>query len=105
MNNFVLGISILIALQIMIPFTKRHQSSSDVTYTKDAKPIFQKHCSNCHNSNWADRNWMDYETAFKYKDKIKFRTENQTMPPGNPTNMTKAERQVIVDWVNGGGKK
>jgi len=77
----------------------------NLTYTKDAKPIIEKHCSQCHNANWADKNWMDYDTAFKNRDKIKLRVGNESMPPGNPTEMTKEERKVLIDWVDQGAKK
>lgn len=80
-------------------------SSTNPTYTADVKPLIEKHCAQCHNANWPDKNWLDYETAKKNKDKIKFRIQNQTMPPGNVTNMTKAERDLIVKWVDQGAKK
>lgn len=79
--------------------------AGEVTYTKDVKPIFQKRCESCHGVNWSDKNWMDYDTAFKFKDKIKKRTENNTMPPGNNTAMTTEERLVVIQWVDDGGKK
>jgi uncharacterized membrane protein len=79
--------------------------NGELTYTKDAKPIFKKHCASCHSSSWPDKNWMDYDTAFKNKDKIKLRVENKTMPPGNITDMTESERNTIIEWVNQGAKK
>jgi uncharacterized membrane protein len=79
--------------------------ATNLTYTTDIKPIFEKRCSQCHNANWADKNWMDYDTAYKNRDKIKLRVENQTMPPGNSTNMTKEERDKVIKWVKEGAKK
>jgi len=79
--------------------------ASDVTYTKDVKPIFKSRCAVCHNENMPDKNWMIYDQAFKNKDKIKIRVANGTMPPGNSTAITKQEIQTIIDWVDGGGKK
>jgi uncharacterized membrane protein len=80
-------------------------TNADLTYTKDIRPIFEKRCANCHSSNWPDKNWMDYETAKKNKDRIKFRVENKTMPPGNSTNMTEEERKKVIQWVKDGAKK
>ena len=81
-------------------------TNSGTTYTKDAKPIFEKHCSQCHNANWPDKNWLDYETAKKNKDKIKDRAVLQkSMPPGNPTNMTDKERDILKQWIDEGAKK
>lgn len=80
-------------------------SSSNPTFDKDVKPLFEKHCAQCHSANWPDKNWLDYETAKKNKDKIKLRVQNLTMPPGNMTNMTKEERDIIIKWVDQGAKK
>jgi len=91
---------------LALPFTRHYTASSaDITYTKDVRPIIQNRCSQCHNQNWPDKNWMDYDIAFKNKDKIKLRVQNQTMPPGNSTGITKEERKTIIDWVDGGGQK
>lgn len=67
---------------------------------QDVKPIFQKHCAQCHNPTWAAKNWMDEETAKKNAPQIKIRVQNKTMPPGNFTKMTEEERQKIIDWVD-----
>lgn len=79
--------------------------STSLSYNKDIKPMIEKHCSQCHNPNWPDKNWLDYETAKKNKDAIKLRVGNQTMPPGNITNMTQEERNKIIQWVNEGAQK
>jgi uncharacterized membrane protein len=79
--------------------------ASDVTYTKDAKPIFKERCAMCHNENMPEKNWMDYNQAFKKKDLIKIKMMDKSMPPGNSTNMTEKERQIVINWVDGGGKK
>ena len=111
--NKLLFLIIFLASSITLacPFMRHsnHKKSSAVsngpTYTKDVQPILKTHCSSCHNAGWAEKNWMDYDTALKNKDKIKLRVENQTMPPGNTTNMTAEERKVIIQWVDEGGKK
>lgn len=78
----------------------------EVTYTKDIKPIFEKHCASCHNSGWADKNWMDYDTAKKNSLKIKDRVfVVKDMPPGNLTEMTDKERETVAQWVDQGAKK
>jgi uncharacterized membrane protein len=104
-NSFVLGIIILVALQLWIPFNKRHENAAETTYTKDVQPIIQSRCSQCHNASVPERNWMDYNTAFKHRSMIKLRVENKTMPPGNSTGMTEDERKTIIKWVDDGGKK
>lgn len=79
-------------------------NNAEITY-KDIKPILENRCAQCHNSNWADKNWMDYDTAKKNADKIKLRVENKTMPPGNNTQMTEDERKKVIQWVKDGAKK
>lgn len=106
MNNFIIGILVLILLQLALPFTKNYENKSkEITYTKDVKPILKSKCSSCHGEMWPDKNWMNYEKAFENRDKIKLRVSNKTMPPGNVTEMTDDERKVLSDWVDGGGKK
>lgn len=78
---------------------------SSITYTKDIQPIFQDKCVLCHNSSMPDKDWMNYELAFKNKDKIKKRLEERTMPPGNVTQMTEEERKLVIQWVDEGGRK
>lgn len=84
-------------------FTFLIVANSEPTY-KDVKPLFQKHCAQCHSPNWPDKNWLDEKTAKANAEKIKFRVSNETMPPANFTEMTKEERQKIIDWVNKGAK-
>jgi uncharacterized membrane protein len=79
--------------------------TSSLSYDQDVKPVIQKHCSQCHNANWPDKNWMDYNTAFKNRNMIKLRVKNETMPPGNFTGITKEERIIITNWIDQGGKK
>lgn len=79
--------------------------SDSLTYTKDTKPIFEQRCSQCHNSTWPDKNWMDYETAKKNKNAIKIKVKDQLMPPGNMTNMTTQERDIMIKWVDQGANK
>ena len=81
-------------------------TTSVPTFTKDVKPIFDKRCSQCHNENWAEKNWLNYDTAVKNKDKIKDRVINKKdMPPANITEMLDAERNIIKDWLEKGTKK
>ena len=86
-------------------FTTIITSTNNPTYTTDIKPIFETKCIQCHSPSWVDKNWMDYGIAFKNKDKIKIRVQNETMPPGNITELTKNERELIIKWVDQGAKK
>ena len=69
------------------------------TYQKDIKPIFKARCSQCHNY-MVGKNWQKYDDAYAERDKIKLKVGNKEMPMGQ--DMPEAERNLIIDWVNGG---
>ena len=105
MSRLSLVILQLLIFGVLLKINNIPLLSSEPTYTNDAKPIFKNRCAQCHNENMPDRNWMNYDIAFKNKDKIKAKVMDRSMPPGNGTNMTEDERQTIIKWVDGGGKK
>jgi uncharacterized membrane protein len=80
-------------------------STLNPTFKADIKPIFKKRCSVCHNAYWADKNWLDYNIVKKNKELIRFRVNNETMPPNNTTLMTKNERDLIIKWIDQGVKE
>ena len=81
-------------------------SVSNPTYDKDIKPIFEAKCAMCHHPGWADKNWLNYDIAKRDKDRIKQRVvKEKTMPPGNITDLSEEERELIGKWVDQGAKK
>lgn len=74
-----------------------------LTYSKDILPIIKNRCAMCHNSGTPDRNWLDYNTAYKKRASIKLRLENRTMPIG--ITMLDSERQMMINWVNQGANR
>lgn len=80
---------------------------SNISYSKHVKPIMKSRCSSCHNSKiMPDKDWENYDTAYKYRHNIKARVViMKNMPPGNTTSMTEEERNTVKDWVDQGGKK
>lgn len=76
-----------------------------VTYTDDIKPIFKKNCAVCHSR--APLNWMDYETAYRYRHKIYERVVRlKNMPPAYwKQKPTDEERELIGKWVKTGAPK
>lgn len=74
-----------------------------ITYSKDILPIIKTRCAMCHNSGTPDRNWLDYNVAYKKRVNIKLRLENRTMPIG--ITMLDSERKLMIDWVKQGAKK
>lgn len=77
-------------------------TSISLGYKKDISPIIAIHCASCHNPTWVDKNWTDYETFKKNSAKVKIRIDNETMPPGNFTEMTRQERNTILKWIDQG---
>ena len=70
------------------------------TYTKDIKPLFKKRCSMCHDG-MPQYDWQHYSLAYKYRDLIKHKVfVTKSMPMGNATNMTDAERKEVAQWVD-----
>lgn len=78
---------------------------STLSYQSDIKPIFIKRCAACHNENWPDKNWLNYQTAFKNRILIKQRTSIlKNMPPAG-MEITDKERKIIQQWVDQGAKE
>jgi len=75
-----------------------------VSYKKDALPIFQNRCSQCHNpSAMPDKNWLEYDIAKSKKALILNRVWiKRDMPMGG--NITEDERQIIKNWIEGGAQ-
>lgn len=96
-KNFFIVNSLLILLM-----TSKHFAT--LTYTKDIYPIFKNRCSLCHNDNWADHNWLNYDIAYKNREKIKNRVWIKRDMPASGT-ISDKEREMVKDWVDEGAKK
>lgn len=88
---------------LLLLFVTVDASYAATTYTKDARPIFVKRCSQCHNDMWPDKNWLEYSAAFDNRDQIKRRLIQGTMPLGS--SMPKEEKDTVIKWVDEGGMK
>lgn len=79
--------------------------SAIITFSGNILPIFEQRCSQCHNAQaMPDRNWLDYDTAYKFRYEIKDRVYNLRTMPMTGT-MTDAEREIVKEWVDEGAKK
>lgn len=80
-----------------------------LTFDGEIAAIFENRCANCHGpsgDNIHPADWTDYSTALAAADKIKRRVfVEQSMPLGNATNMTDAERELVAIWVDQGALK
>jgi uncharacterized membrane protein len=78
--------------------------ASSLTYA-DVAPLFATHCASCHNIPTPPRgvaldSW-DHVHAAAARIKA-MAVDTQTMPLGNPTHMTPAERQRLGAWIAAG---
>ncbi len=90
-------ITLLISLFLAKP------TKSTLTYTRDARPVLERRCAQCHNQRWPGYNWLNYDDAYAKRDKIKLRVKNFSMPPAQT--MPKAERDTLIEWIEQGAKK
>ncbi len=77
-----------------------------ITYTTDVRPLFKRSCLPCHGPN-TGRNWLDYDTAYRKRIYIKFRTLiKKDMPPSYwKKQLSEEERDLIGQWVDAGAKE
>jgi len=78
--------------------------SGNINYRRDVLPIFKAKCASCHNATSPPKqpNWLDYKTAFAFKDEILKRIwVVRDMPPGR--DLAEKNRATIAAWVKSGG--
>ena len=67
-----------------------------------ANALVQKHCSSCHNAS-VSQGGVNFSTAAQIKQfssRIRSRAVlSKSMPPGNKTGMTDAERAQLGAWI------
>ncbi len=85
-------------------------SEQPVEFTRDVKPLLQKLCSNCHGA--KDRKghlqieMLDHELSTGKDSEawhdVLDRVNLGEMPPAKAMQPTKAERQILVEWLTAG---
>src|SRR3954468_951007 len=95
------------------------QPGTPLTYYQDTAPIFAARCASCHSpGNIAPFSLTNYTDAMTYASLIKPAIANHIMPPMPPDTsaasgcpqiddvrvMPDAERQTLIDWVDGGAQ-
>jgi hypothetical protein len=89
-------------------------AQKEITYNKTIKPIFDKHCTNCHFENGYSPFALDsYYSVKKRAEFICHVVENGVMPPWtadtsyrdfkNQNSLSKKEINLIKQWVKDGG--
>lgn len=100
---------VVLGLMAMTAFTGGEEVSSEKVAFKDINVIMQKHCVSCHAVTPANKLFKKAPGGLSLEkpDKIaaaskKIRAQvvlSNTMPLGNTTKMTKAERKLLGDWI------
>ena len=109
----VFGAVALFALVFVTAPTSPKIDNTPVTF-KEVQPVFQKRCVNCHSSHPTDDlqkvapNGIMFDTPeqiAKMSERIMFRVvQTKTMPQGNKTGITDAEREMIGRWIAQGAR-
>jgi mono/diheme cytochrome c family protein len=79
-----------------------------LSYARHVKPIFRKNCSGCHNADSGLPNWLDYQTAYDSREKIREKVlETGVMPPlgANGFGLNRHEAAVLKLWLDQGAQK
>lgn len=68
-----------------------------LSYQQDIKPIFTKHCSECHPGA------LSYDVAYQQRQKILVKLSQQrTMPPKHRERPTQQELETVANWIKQG---
>jgi hypothetical protein len=111
----LLLVSVISPTVLMLPKARAEETSSGVTFYKDALPIFQEKCAACHRPGQvAPMSLLSYETARPWAKAIKAAILTRKMPPGQGFSgahfnrqrerMTLSSSQIatLTSWVDGG---
>jgi hypothetical protein len=88
---------------------------SQTTFYKDALPVLEKNCQNCHRPGEAGpMSFMSYESTRPWAKAIKSAVASKKMPPwfadphygkfANDRSLSSDDVNVLVAWVDGGAK-
>ncbi len=81
---------------------KKTTDALELTF-QDVLPVFEATCQTCHHkfSGPSMPNWLVYETSYNYKDSLKRRLTERTMPPRG-FSMTDKDRLTVLAWIDSG---
>lgn len=116
LNWLIPAVGIALISLMIVTAPQKPKSAKDlppVAFT-EVQTIFQKRCVTCHSAHPTDDtqlsapNGVMYDTPEQIKkmaDKILIRAvQTKTMPQGNKTHITDAERELIGVWIEQGAK-
>src|SRR5277367_937849 len=88
-------------------------TSPEPTFYKDALPVLQKNCQNCHRPGEAGpMSFLSYETTRPWAKAIKTAVASKKMPPwfadphygnfANDRSLSESELHTLIAWVDAG---
>jgi uncharacterized membrane protein len=86
----------LFVLLIMPMFAQ----ANAIDFKRDIRPVFVNRCTGCHNGSNALPNILDEDVALENRYAIKTKVQSKKMPLYGQ--MTQAEREMVINWVNQG---
>ena len=106
----VVTAGLLLVVQLVLPGARRTAARADPASVSfdDARRVIDRRCASCHSSEPADVSLgvMPGGVAFDTPDQVRLmaprileRVTTGTMPPGNKTRMTDAERAMVAAWA------
>lgn len=89
--------------------------STEILFSKDIRPIFEKNCVGCHNLNHSFLNFLDPKNIVSYSSSISKVLITFAMPPWNtnpPNNiffenskyLSIADRKKVLSWISEGSR-
>lgn len=74
---------------------------TNITYTKDIKPIMSNNCTGCHSSNGGQEPYLDnYQDVKNSIEAVLSDMNNGTMPPDGP--LPSSTISVVQTWKDSG---
>ncbi len=106
------GIALIALMIVTAPSKPKSAKDLPAVAFNEIEPIFKQRCNTCHSAHPTDEtqltapNGVMFDTPEQIKklsDKILVRAvQTKTMPQGNKTNITDAERELIGIWIEQG---
>ena len=111
----LVGVGAVAIAAALAPKPGSAHSGADPTFAEDVAPILYKNCTGCHHpGGLGPFSLLDYDSAAPKLAKIRGMVTSRRMPPWqadgprgvfrNDRRLTDQERDMIIRWVNTGGK-
>ena len=107
-------VSLFVLAYVISPIFEEKMDLAIPVSFEEAREVIESRCVSCHSANPTDDEWKKAPNGVMYDtpEQIKFKSDkiitravrSKTMPPGNKTKMTEAERVILKRWILQGAK-